>query len=166
MTQNFLSLLFRLNKENVKFVIIGGFAGIVHGCTFVTQDIDICCEFTTENLLSLQNALADIHPVHRMTPKRQKLELTTENCKDYKNLYLDTDLGQLDCIGSVQGVGDFKKAIESSQIIDVENHKLNVLRIETLIETKKATNRPHDKEAIIQLEAMREIKKDRFETTR
>lgn len=158
MTQNFHSLLLRLNKENVKFVIIGGFAGIVHGCTFVTQDIDICCEFTTENLLSLQNALADIHPVHRMTPKRLKLELTTENCKDYKNLYLDTDLGQLDCIGFVQGVGDFKKVIQSSQTIEVENHKFNVLRIEALIETKKSINRPRDRETIIQLEAMKKIK--------
>ena len=162
MTQNFHSLLFRLNEENVRFVIIGGFAGIVHGCTFVTQDIDICCEFSTENLLSLQNALAGIHPVHRMTPKRQKLELTTENCKDYKNLYLDTDLGQLDCIGFVQGVGGFKKVIQSSQTIEVENHKFNVLRIEALIETKKAINRPRDKEAIIQLEAMKKIE-DNFE---
>jgi len=158
MTQDFLSLLFRLNKEDVKFVIIGGFAGVVHGCTFVTQDIDICCESTTENLLRLQNALADIHPVHRMTPERLKLELTRENCKDYKNLYLDTDIGQLDCISFVQGIGDFKKALQSSQVIEVENHKFNVLRIEALIEARKALNRPRDREAIIQLEAIKKIK--------
>ena len=158
MTQDFLSLLFRLNKEDVKFVIIGGFAGVVHGCTFVTQDIDICCESTKENLLRLQNALADIHPVHKMTPERLKLELTRENCKDYKNLYLDTDIGQLDCISFVQGIGDFKKALQSSQVIEVENHKLNVLRIEALIEARKALNRPRDREAIIQLEAIKKIK--------
>jgi len=158
MTQDFLSLLFRLNKEDVKFVIIGGFAGVVHGCTFVTQDIEVCYESTTENLLRLQNALADIHPVHRMTPERLKLELTRENCKDYKNLYLDTDIGQLDCISFVQGIGDFKKALQSSQVIEVENHKFNVLRIEALIEARKALNRPRDREAIIQLEAIKKIK--------
>ena len=158
MTQDFLSLLFRLNKEDVKFVIIGGFAGVVHGCTFVTQDIEVCYESTTENLLRLQNTLADIHPVHRMTPERLKLELTRENCKDYKNLYLDTDIGQLDCISFVQGIGDFKKALQSSQVIEVENHKLNVLRIEALIEARKALNRPRDREAIIQLEAIKKIK--------
>lgn len=158
MTQDFLSLIFRLSKQNVKFVIIGGFAGVAHGCTLVTQDVDICCEFNTKNLLSLQKALADINPVHRRTPERLKLGLTGENCKDYKNLYLDTDIGQLDCISFVQGIGDFKKVTQASQVIEVENRKFNILKIEALIKAKKAMNRPHDKEAVIQLEAVKKIK--------
>ena len=157
MTNNFLNLLFQLDKEDVNFVIIGGFAGVVHGCTFVTQDVDICCQFTTANLLRLQKALAGFNPVHRMAPKRPMLKLTEGNCKDYKNLYLDTDIGQLDCISFAQGIGDFEKVLQASQIIEVENHKLNVLRIEALIETKKAMNRPHDREAVIQLETMKKM---------
>lgn len=35
-----LSLLRRLSQAGIEFVIVGGFAGIVHGCTYVTQDID------------------------------------------------------------------------------------------------------------------------------
>jgi hypothetical protein len=159
MTNNLISLLASLKKEKVNFVLIGGFAGVVHGCTLVTQDIDICCEFTTQNLLRLQKALAGLHPVHRMTSKKIKLALTKENCKDYKNLYLDTDLGQLDCLGFVQGIGDFEKVKEASQIIETDKLKLNVLRIEALIESKKSLNRPHDKQALAQLEAMRKIKK-------
>ena len=93
---NFLDLLKLLRKANVNFVIIGGFASAAHGCTNVTQDIDICCDFSTANLLRLQQALADINPVHRMAAKKLKLELTEDNCGNFNNLYLDTDLGQLD----------------------------------------------------------------------
>lgn len=158
MTKDFLSLLTRLNKEEVKFVIIGGFAGVVHGCTLVTQDIDICCEFTAENLLLLQKAVADLNPLHRMTTGRVKLDLTKENCTDYKNLYLDTDLGQLDCVSFVDGIGDFEKVAKFSRVIEAEQLKFCVLTIDALIEAKKAMNRPRDTEAIIQLEAAKKLK--------
>ncbi len=155
MTQDFLTLLSKLNYCQVRFVIIGRFAGVVYGAIAVTQDIDICCEFTAENLLQLQEALADLHPVHRMTPGRVKLQLIEQNCKDYKNLYLDTDLGQLDCISYVKGVGDFEKCWQASRMIEVKDERFHVLTIEALIQAKEAMNRPRDKETIVQLEAIR-----------
>ncbi len=155
MTQDFFTLLSKLNHCQVRFVIIGGFAGVVYGAAAVTQGFEICCEFTTENLLRLQDALADVHPVHRMTPGRVKLKLTEKNCKDFKNLYLDTDLGQLDCISYVKGIGNFEKCRQASQVIEVDEEKFNVLTIEALIQAKQAMNRPRDKETIIQLETIR-----------
>jgi len=72
MTGDFFDLIDRLVKASVDFVIVGGFAGTVYGCTIVTQDIDICCDFSPANLLLLQKAVSDLHPVHRMTPSREK----------------------------------------------------------------------------------------------
>ena len=155
----FFDLIERLVNADVEFVIVGGFAGVVQGCTFVTQDIDICCEFTSANLLRLQKAIDDLNPVHRMTPNRQKLKLTEESPNQYKNLYLDTDIGQLDCISYVDGVGGFGEVKEASDLIEVENVELRVLNIDALIESKKAMNRPRDREAILQLEAIKKLKK-------
>ncbi len=73
----------------------------MHGCTYVTQDIDICCVFAADKLLALQEALADLHPVHRQTGGRKPLELTAENASQFANLYLDTDLGRLDCLSTI-----------------------------------------------------------------
>lgn len=161
MTESFLTLLSKLNQSQVRFVIIGGFAGVVYGATgAVTQDIEICCEFTTENLLRLQEALAEFHPVNRMMSGRVKLELTEQNCKDCKNLYLDTDLGQLDCIGYVKGVGDFNSCRQASRVIEVDDEKFHVLTIEALIQAKQAMNRPRDKETVIQLETIRKARRD------
>ncbi|MBW8001925.1 MAG: nucleotidyltransferase [Planctomycetes bacterium] len=152
---NFFDLLERLVKAGVDFVVVGGFAGIVHGCTYVTQDIDICCDFSSANLLTLQKAVSDLNPVHRMTPNRKKLELTEENCKQLKNLYLDTDIGPLDCLGFIKGVGDYQKTKRVSEVIKIDDMQLHVLKLDALIESKKAMNRQHDKEALLQLEAIK-----------
>jgi hypothetical protein len=160
MKGGFLNLIERLKKGGVKFVLVGGFAGVVHGCTYVTQDIDICCDFSAANLLALQKALKDVHPVHRMTPQRLKLKLTIESCTRLKNLYLDTDIGQVDCLASIQGLGDYEDVENLSEIRDLGGGlRIRVLTIDSLIKARKAMNRPRDKEAILQLEAIKKMQK-------
>ena len=159
MTSNFFNLLERLVKAGVDFIIVGGFAGVVYGCTYITQDIDICCDFSSDNLLLLQKALSDVHPVHRQTANRKKLELTEETCRQFKNLYLDTDIGQLDCLSFIDGLGDYEKVKQASELIKVEDVQLRVLNLDALIKAKKAMNRPRDKDALLQLEAIKKLKK-------
>ena len=160
MKGDFLNLIERLKKGGVKFVIVGGFAGVVHGCTYVTQDIDICCDFSVANLLALQKALKDQNPVHRMTPQRLKLNLTAENCTQLKNLYLDTDIGQIDCLDSIDGLGDYEDVKKLSEIRDLgDGLRISVLTIDSLIKARKTMNRPRDKEAVLQLEAIKKMQK-------
>lgn len=154
---DFLGLLGRLARPGVEFVIVGGYAGVVHGCNYITQDIDICCDFSPANLLRLQQALADLHPVHRMTPARPPLELTPENAGSFHNLYLDTDLGRLDCLSVIQGIGDYEQVGLASERIEVEGSQFHVLTVDALIKAKGAMNRPRDKEAIRQLKAIQKL---------
>ncbi len=160
MRDEFIGLLGRLVRERVDFVIVGGFAGTVYGCTLVTQDVDICLDFSPANLLALQKAIYDLHPVHRMTPGRKKLELTEKNCGQFKNLYLDTNMGRLDCLSHIEGVGDYKKAKEASVVIETDGVRLRVLTLDALIESKKAMNRPRDRQAITELEAIKKLRKE------
>jgi hypothetical protein len=159
MSGDFVGLLERLAKGGVDFVVVGGFAGIAHGCTYVTADIDICIDLAADNLLRLQESLAGLNPVHRMTRKRIKLGLTRANCGQIKNLYLDTDMGQLDCVGAIAGVGDYENVRKESEVVTVEGVKLRVLNIDALIESKKAMNRAKDAAAITELEAIRKMRK-------
>ena len=153
------SLLERLIRHRVEFVVIGGFAAVAHGVSLLTRDIDICCRFAADNLMRLQTALADLHPVHRMTPVRLPLELTPRKCRGLKNLYLDTDLGQLDCLGSVLGVGAYDEVTEQSVEINLPGGRCRVLNIDALIAAKHAMGRPRDREAIFQLRAIKEREK-------
>ena len=157
MSDDFSDLLERLVDAGVDFVVVGGFAGIVHGSSYVTQDMDICCDFSPANVLSIQQALSDLHPVHRMTPTRKKLDLTGETCGQFKNLYLDTDIGQLDCLSFINGVGDYENVKQASKEVKVDRLRLRVLSLDGLIKAKKAMNRPRDQQMIRELEAIKRL---------
>ena len=93
-----------------------------------------------------------------MTPKRKSLRLTEQTCGEFKNLYLDTDIGQLDCLSFIDGVGDFQQVKKASELVKVEDIRMCVLSLDALITTKKTMNRPRDKEAVLQLEAIKKLK--------
>ena len=148
--------LARLIRHEVDFVVVGGFAAATHGSPLLTHDIDVCCDFSPDNLMRLQAALADLHPVHRMPPARPPLELTPETAGEFKNLYLDTDDGQLDCLSLVDGVGNFERAKQDSVEIRLPEGTCRVLSLDALIRSKEAMGRPRDREAVLQLKAIRE----------
>lgn len=72
MIQETETLLQRLHTREVEFVIIGGICNVLHGVTLVTQDVDVCCRFTPENLRRIEAALKDLHPLHRQTRSIQE----------------------------------------------------------------------------------------------
>lgn len=146
----------RLIESKVDFVLVGGLAAVAHGSSMTTQDIDICCDFSVDNLLRLQSALDGHHPIHRMTTKLLPLKLTAGNCGGLKNLYLDTDIGQLDCLSEVLGLGGFDEVKRLSEPIDLDGHECRILKIDALIRAKHAMGRPKDIETIRQLEVIRQ----------
>lgn len=157
MNNDFDNLLEKLVNNEVDFVIVGDWAGIVYGCTYVTQGIEICCDFSPANLLALQKAISDLEPVHRMTPGPKRLDLTEQACKQLKNLYLDTMMGQLDCLSFIDGLGDFERVKQFSELVEVEGITMRVLSLNALIKAKKSMNRPRDRQALLQLEAIRKL---------
>lgn len=136
--------------------MVGGFAAVAHGVTLLTQDIDVCCPFTADNLMRLQTALADLHPVHRMPPGRPPLCLTPETAVEFRNLYLDTDGGQLDCLGEILGVGAYDRVRAQSVEVQLAGGPCRVLTIDALIQAKQAMGREKDRETILQLRAIQE----------
>lgn len=149
------NLLARLTEHKVRFVLVGGFAAVAHGSTLMTHDVDVCCEMSFENLSTLQMSLDDLHPVHRMTPMRLPLEITPAFCKGLKNLYLSTDIGQLDCLGEIAGIGTYLHVLEGSEEIQLPFGTCRVLTLDSLIAAKTAMNRPRDREVLLQLQAIR-----------
>ena len=50
MTQQLHHLIQRLSDAEIDFVIVGGFAGIVHGSSLVTRDLDLCAVLRARTL--------------------------------------------------------------------------------------------------------------------
>jgi hypothetical protein len=153
--QNLSELTRRLIAAQVEFVLVGGFAAVAHGVTMVTRDVDICCRFSEPNLMRIQKAFADLHPAHRMRTDLP-LELTPEMCASLKNLYLKTDLGAVDCLGEVLGVGNFDEVLKNSVEVELPCGKCRIIDIDALIRAKEAMDRNHDRRAV---HFLKEIKK-------
>jgi len=153
--QNLSELMRRLVLSRVEFVLVGGFAAVAHGVTLVTRDVDICCRFSEANLMLIQQAFAELHPVHRSRPDLP-LQLTPEQCSRLKNLYLKTDLGVVDCLGEVLGIGNYEEVLINSVEVELPYGKCRILDIDALVRAKEAMNRNHDKITVMLLKKIKE----------
>ena len=156
MPQNDQALLTRLKASGLDFVVIGGVCLVFHGAPMATFDLDICCPFGEENIRRIEAAVADLHPFHRLTANKLPLEMTRSAFSELKNLYLQTDLGKLDCLREVLGVGDFDSVRKQSVIARFSYGEFRFLNLDALIASKKAVGRERDLAAVRVLLAIKD----------
>jgi len=149
-------LLEHLLNGGVDFVIIGGVASVLHGSTVVTRDLDICIPLGSESFLRLQESLRGLNPRIRAGSGWIPVDLNPAEAASLKNIYIATDEGPLDCLGFVEGVGDFDSVRRESEELDLGGYSCRVLSLEALIRSKEAMGRPHDQLTLVQLKAIRE----------
>ena len=65
---DFERLFQALTRGDVRFIIIGGFAAILHGSTRLTLDLDVVYARDPENLKRLATALSPYQPYPRGAP--------------------------------------------------------------------------------------------------
>jgi hypothetical protein len=150
-----LDILRRLATNKVEFVLVGGMAGIAHGSSMVTEDVDVCAPLSVENISRILSAIGDLNPRWRMTPQRPAVPRDAQKLATYNNLYMVTDLGQFDVLGEITGVGSFDEVKRKSVELRVGGMECRVLSIDALIQAKRAIGRPRDVQAAMELEAIR-----------
>lgn len=150
--QDLKRLLKLLLENEIDFVLIGGFAAVVHGSTLVTQDLDICSSMSVENIEKLRSVLKNFNPIHRMnrTVRLSFLDYP-KSLEGLNNIYLDTDLGVLDILSATQPAGDFKTIKQNSIQIQIYGYTCNVISIDDLIKVKRSMKRPKDLQAVEEL---------------
>ena len=137
-------LLQRFTDAGLDFVVVGGFAGVLHGSSYVTDDLDICAVLTSDNVAKLRTALADLHPVHRITHKKLSFLEHPPVGQPVANLYLETDAGVVDVLGSILGLGDFDVLRRDAVEIPLFGRRCRVISLEDLIRAKEAMGREKD----------------------
>jgi hypothetical protein len=147
-------LLERLLRHEVDFVVIGGYAAMAYGSTYVTFDVDVCTPLSGLNLQRIHAALADLHPCHRMTPQELPFVLPNDQESAFKNIYLKTDLGQIDCLGSLPEVGDYAFVRAHSVSMKLSFGEYRFLDCPTLVRAKEVVGRPKDLLVAAQLRAL------------
>lgn len=139
-----LDLLRRLTEQNVNFVLVGGMAAAAHGSLTVTEDVDVCIDFSEESLRRLLTALSGT--------SRPPLSNDPRSYIGFKNLNVICDWGQIDFLGEITGVGTFKEIVTHAIWMDLGGFQCRVMSLEDLILSKKTLGRPKDLRVVSELE--------------
>lgn len=157
MDANFLKTLRKLAENDVEFVVVGGIAANFHGSAIATFDCDVVVDLDAGNLDRLAKALAEFSPTFRHEKPPQHFDEEMAAKGGWKNIYLDTKAGVLDCLGDIKGFGGFAECRSRSVEADFGGFSVRFLNREALIEAKKAMGRPKDLLTVAQLEIAGEL---------
>ena len=134
--QDFREFIESLNKHNVRYLLIGGYAVALHGHPRYTKDPDIWIWMDNTNATNLLNALKDFG--------FSSLQLTPEDfLKPDQIVQLGFPPNRIDLMTSPKGV-EFNTCYASREEIEIDGLKVNLIDLNHLKINKKATGRHQD----------------------
>src|SRR5215472_4661647 len=152
-------ILKALYDADLEFVVIGGAAMHLQGSAYVTQDVDFCYARTPQNIKRLAAALGPYHPAKRGAPPGLPFTFDARTLTQGMNFTLTTDLGDLDFLGEVSGLGTYKDVRAAADIQNIDGMEIAVLSLIGLIKSKKAASRPKDLYVLPELEGLEQLKR-------
>jgi len=148
-----------LNEEGVSYVVVGGFAAIVHGSPLPTEDIDVVPERTTENSERLATALKRLGAQLRTQagPVEAPFDAAFIQAMPLM-LNLVTEYGDIVLTFEPSGprVGFAGWDEEASDMTIGDGIVIRVASLQAVIDSKRAADRPKDHRALPYLESLLE----------
>ena len=145
-----------LGEYRVDCVIVGGVAAAIHGSSLLTNDLDVCYSRDPANLKRLAEALQSVNARLRNAPEGLPFILDHETLKRGLNFTFTTDIGDLDLLGEVRGLGQYDEVLAGSLTFELFGYRFAVIDIGKLIVAKRAAGRQKDLIALPELEAIQE----------
>ncbi|MEJ5964001.1 hypothetical protein [Pedobacter immunditicola] len=142
-----------LNNNDVKYIMVGGFATRFHGFNRSTDDLDLWLYDTLENRRNLRKSFKDLGLGD--FPTIENMEFVP----GWTTFYVANEI-ELDIMTSMKGLENlsFLECLNAASIADLGGILIPFLHINQLIENKKAVNRPKDQIDVIELEKIRALR--------
>ena len=143
-----------LDRHDVEYVVVGGYAANVHGAVRPTKDIDVAPATTTQNLTRLVAALRELEAGIRVDemPEGLPFDTSAEALKGMKMLNLRSRFGDLDLTFTPAGFpGGYADLIGRAREHVVDGLSIWVAALQDVISSKAAANRPKDQDALPEL---------------
>ena len=129
--KEFIRICDTFNRYKVKYVVVGGFAVIIHGLPRTTEDIDFFIEDSEENIKRLKTALKELYN----DPSIE--EITYSDIKEYAVVRYGTPHDfYIDIIARPGSEVSFEEVMESYVVFEIDNVKIPVCSLEMLIKMK------------------------------
>lgn len=141
-----------LNKNKVRYVVVGGEACVLHGLSRTTLDVDI---FIDKEIGNIEKCLNSLRNLLWGVAKEILPEQIMKN-----PITIVGDQPRVDIITSLKGVS-FEEAWNSRKIVEVEKIKISYIALDLLIKSKD-TDRLQDmadKEKLEKLKKMSNLRK-------
>ena len=133
--KDLLALCQALNQQNVRYILIGGFAVILQGFVRGTKDIDILVDPSSENISRVKQALSYL-------PDNAISSLVDDEVKKYEVVKIADEI-VIDLMSKACGI-DYATASQNIEYRCVEGVTIPIAKKELLIRMKQ-TLRPSDK---------------------
>lgn len=148
-----------LDEEGVEFVVIGGFAAIVHGSSLPTEDIDVLPSREGDNLDRLARALKRLRAMLRTGGEEVETNIDAAFLRNVPHmLNLVTRYGDMDLVFTPAGaLTGYRQWLERSRRAQLrEGLIVAVADLDDIIASKVAANRPKDQRSLPYLESLRD----------
>ena len=153
-------LLRALDRQGVDFVLVGGLAGLAHGSSYPTYDLDVAYSRDRQNLRRLVEALRQIGVTLRGAPADLPFQLEAETLVNGANFTFETDFGSFDILGDIAGVRNYEELRRDSKVEEVFGMEIRIASLDHLIAMKRAANRAKDQLMVMEyVELADEIRK-------
>lgn len=123
-----------LNEAEARYVLIGGFAVIIHGSGRTTKDIDFLIDPSPDNVARIKSAL-------RVLPDNAAAELEDGDVEKYRVVRIADEV-VVDLLANACGVS-YHDAVVEAERREIGGEEILVANMQTLVRTKQ-TVRPSD----------------------
>jgi predicted nucleotidyltransferase len=140
-----------LNKNQVSYIMVGGFAVNMHGYMRATKDADMWIKDSLKNRQNLRKSFRELG-----YGDYQSLE-TMQFVPGWSEFYIGDGI-VLDIMTGMKGLEDysFDESLLKASIADLNGIKVPFLHINQLLANKKAVSRSKDQLDVIELEKIKE----------
>lgn len=145
-----------LAANSVEYVIVGGVAITLHSSGYITRDLHFCYSRDKSNVDHLIAALKPYDPKPRNWPEGLPFIFDERTISGGINFTFETSIGDIDLLGEVKGIGDYKDAMANSVEYELYGVKVRAFTLDALIESKTAADRPKDHLVLPELLALKE----------
>jgi predicted nucleotidyltransferase len=146
-------LLARLDAAGVRFVLVGGLAVNAWGYLRATRDVDLVPDPAAENLARLDELLKQLDGKVDVGGKLLDPGAISTFLRSGDRTLVVTELGDVDVLQGLPQVPPFSKLDAEATDVDLGGLVVRVCSLEHLLEMKRASARPRDRDDLEALEA-------------
>lgn len=154
-------LLERLIEAEVRFILVGGLAVNAWGYMRATQDVDVVPDPERENLAKLDALLRELGGKVDVDGRLLDSASISTFLRTGDRTLVQTELGQVDVLQGLPQIPRYETLEKQAKEIDIDGLSVRVCSLEHLLEMKRVSDRPRDKDDLDALEAAQNPDQDK-----